>query len=258
MPRIRSAGRFLFGLMLVIALTAHATTAHAAAINYGDFSDIPPGSVMYLDVTESSGTDATPLFSAPSITEDTLDFDPKGFVAFAGSGGSDITDGQLNFSIMSAPGTGISSILFSEGGDFSLLGTGSAATMITGGISVHVEIIEVDGVALPSPIDVLATVSFTANLASSPTALSPWSNTLFVDFGPSLVLNNVSYQLGVTKADIVLDDLLAAISQTSSTALIAKKDFQIIPTIEGDNIPEPASLALFTLGAACVIRRGNR
>ncbi|MEZ6191741.1 MAG: PEP-CTERM sorting domain-containing protein [Phycisphaerales bacterium] len=256
MPRIRSAGRFLFGLMLVIALTAHATTAHAAAINYGDFSDIPPGSVMYLDVTESSGTDAAPLFSAPSITEDTLDFDPKGFVAFAGSAGSDITDGQLNFSIMSAPGTGISSILFSEGGDFSLLGTGSAATMIAGGISVRVEIIEVDGVALPSPIDVLATVSFTANLASSPTALSPWANTLFVDFGPSLV--NVPHNLGVTKANVVLDDLLVAISEPLSTALIAKKDFTIIPTIEGDNIPEPASLGLFMLGAACVIRRGNR
>lgn len=254
MPRIRSAGRSLFALMLLIGLAA--TTAQAASINYGDFSDIPPGAVMYQDVTESSGTDAVPLFGAPSITEDTLDFDPKGFVAFAGSGGSDITDGQLNFSIETFPGTGISSMLFREGGDYSLLGTGSAATMIAGGISVRVEIIEVDGVALPSPIDVLASASFTANLVGSPTALSPWSNVLFVDFGPALA--NIPHNLGVTKANVVLDDLLAAISEPLSTALIAKKDFTIIPTIEGNPIPEPASLALFTLGAACVFRRGNR
>ena len=256
MPRIRSTGRFLFGFMLVIALTALASNAHAAAINYGDFSDIPPGAVMYLDVTESSGTDAVPLFGSPSITEDTLDFDPKGFVAFSGSGGSDLTDGQLNFSIETLPGAGISSILFREGGDYSLLGTGTAGTMVAGGISVHVEIIEVDGVALPSPIDVFASASFSANLVSSPTTLSPWSNTLFVDFGPALA--NIPHNLGVTRANVVLDDLLAAISEPLSTALIAKKDFTIIPTIEGNPIPEPASLALFTLGAICVFRRGSR
>lgn len=254
MPRIRTAGLSLFGFMLFIALAAPAT--HAAPINYGDFSDIPPGAVMYLDVTESSGTDATPLFGGPTITGDTLDFNPKGFVAFAGSGGSDITDGQLNFSIESFPGTGISSIMFRESGDYSLLGTGSAATMVSGGISVRVEIIEVDGVALPSPIDVVANASISANLVSGPATLSPWSLGLFVDLGPALT--NIPHNLGVTKANVVLDNLLAAISETSSTALIAKKDFKIIPTIEGNPIPEPASLALFTLGAACVFRRGNR
>lgn len=256
MPRIRTAGRSLFGFMLFIALTALTPAAHAASINYGDFSDIPPGAVMYQDVTESSGTDAVPLFSAPTVTEDTLDFDPKGFVAFAGSGGSDITDGQLNFSIKTLPGTGISSMLFREGGDYSLLGTGSAGTMVAGGISVRVEIIEVDGVALPNPIDVLASASFSANLVSSPTTLSPWSNTLLVDFGPALA--NIPHNLGVTKANVVLDDLLAAISDPLSTALIAKKNFTITPTIEGNPIPEPASLALFTFGAACVFRRGTR
>lgn len=259
MPRFSTAGRSLIGFMFVIALTVLAPTAHAAAINYGDFGpDFPPGATMYLDVTESSGTDATPLFYAPTITEDVLDFDPKGFVASGGSGASDLTDGQLNFAIMTLPGAGISSLMLGESGDFSLLGTGTAATLLSAGVSAHIEILEVDGIALATPITLFASSSVSFDLVNNAGVLSPWSNSLFVDLGAALTGNNISYQLGVTKANVVIDDLLVAISESQSTALIAKKNFTITPTIEGNPIPEPASLALFTLGAACVFRRSNR
>ena len=39
--------------------------AAAASINYGTIGLIPPG-VMFINVTESSGTDAVPLYNPPA------------------------------------------------------------------------------------------------------------------------------------------------------------------------------------------------
>jgi len=232
-----------------------------AAILYGDFDDIPPGAVMYLDVTESSATDTLPpaLFGPPSVSANTLDFDPEGFGAYSTNGINDITDGQLNFDIMTLPGAGLTSLSFRESGDFTLDGTGTSITEIGAGIAVMVEILAVDGLMLDTPIQVIGSTSFSANLESSPGTSQPWGNVLFVDFGPALMNNQIEVIDGVTKAKVVLDDTLYAISESSSVALVAKKDFQIIPNGSLDpTVPEPSTLGLMSLAVVGVMLRRRR
>ncbi len=67
-------------LLAAIAFSVAQTSVQAAAINYGDFSG---STVMYLGVTEkaNSPVNAEPLFNAPTIVGDELDFNPSGFSA---------------------------------------------------------------------------------------------------------------------------------------------------------------------------------
>src|SRR5687768_7582887 len=102
---------------LGITLTSlFSSLASAASISYGNFGPVPPG-VMFLNVTESSGTDAVPLYGPPTPFSIGLDFTPTAFGATAGSPGPDLTDGQLNFTVM---GPGITNISLAEGGVYSL------------------------------------------------------------------------------------------------------------------------------------------
>lgn len=222
-----------------------ATAADAAPINYGDFVAT---SVMYLDVTESSATDDTPMFGPPTVTADTLDFDPFGFAATANNGDIDLTDGQLNYTLMALPGAGVRSMLLRESGDYSLMGNGTDATLISAGVSARVDILEVDGVALDEPIGVFVSTQFSADLVANPGMVQPWKLSLLVDFASALFARDIRFDLGVTKAEVVIDNQLLAISEPGTAAFIAKKDFKLLPEIEGDPIPEPASLALLTLG----------
>jgi len=237
-------------LALAVALSLLAApNARAASIHYGDFSDIPPGSVTFLDVTESSITDLLPLYGAPTAIADSLDFDPMGFGASSVGGVADITDGQLNFGLWSE--TGMSSISFSEAGDFSLAGSGTAATQTLAGLNVLVDILEVDGVVLDEAIQVGGNVTFLADLANDAGVVVPWSLGLVIDLTGALLEQQVEFRVGVTHAEVALDNQLLALSEAGSAAFIAKKDF-------GVSVPEPSSLLLGVLVLAAVLREGRR
>jgi hypothetical protein len=233
--------------------------AQAAPINYGDVDDIPPGAVMYLDVTESSVTDPGPLFGIPNVNLDDLDFDPMGFGASSTNGISDITDGQLNFGIMTLPGAGLTSLQFSERGDYTLAGTGTGVTQVGAGIAVMIEILAVDGAALIQPLQLFANASISQDLVSGGGQDVPWSLGLLIDLGAALTQNNIDYLEGVSKAKVVLDNTLFAISEQSSIALIVKKDFHVTPG--GDlqpDVPEPSALVLAALAAMSLVLRRRR
>ena len=255
MFRFNRSPLLVFSLLATVSMAVNST--HAGIINYGDFGpDALAGSTMYLGVTESSGTDAVPLFDTPALSADTLDFAPKTFVASAVDGSSDLTDGQLNFDMMALPGTAMTSLLITEGGDYTLFGTGTAATQIAAGLSVDITILEVDGVALASPVSLFASSSITRDLANDgPVVSTSWSNGVLLDFAPALAGNNIGYTLGVTKMQVVIDDTLVAISEDLSTALISKKDFTLEPATTGNPIPEPASVMLMGLGVFTVLNR---
>ena len=69
----------------------------AAPINYGNFSG---ANVNFLQVTEDSATDPTPLFGPPTVAGDGMTFSPTAaFSANASSGSIDLTDGKLNTTI---------------------------------------------------------------------------------------------------------------------------------------------------------------
>lgn len=252
--------RALFsGRCLAVAFSAQfllASAASAASINYGDFSDIPPGAVMYTDVTESSSTDAVPLYGAPEVSGNTMDFDPTfASNSFDGSPGADTTDGQLNFDFMTVPGAGIDSFTIKESGSVTLFGAGTAATGAGAGILAEITITEADGVTLPTPLKIVGSVFKSWTLDTSP-GTSPWSNELTVSFGSDLFALGYEY---ATKGEVVIDDTLVTTSESNpnTTAFIDKKDFVVIPGGDLNTIPEPASAALIGLGlvAAGALRR---
>jgi hypothetical protein len=239
----KSRVHYTGGALAVLASVLFAaSSSHAASINYGNFDDVPPGVVMYLDVTESSGTDPVPLYGAPTAIHNTLDFDPVGFASSSAGGGADVTDGQLNFTAMSVAGAAIKEIALFEGGDFSLVGFGTAVTQVIVSLSMIIEIVEVDGLALVTPIVVQVSDSSNADLVSDAGSLQFWDFSLGTDLDTALVNAGQQFTRGVTKANVVIDNQLVTFSEPSSVAFIAKKDFGI--TI----VPEPTTLALVMLG----------
>jgi hypothetical protein len=221
------------------------TVATAASISYGDFGPVPPAT-MFLNVTESSGTDPVPMYGPPTAFETGLDFDPSSFVALSAGGGADLTDGQLSFTVMSP---GLTSISLFEAGDYSLLGLGTPLTSVNAAASLRATVTQINGVNV-APILIgptNAAVGF--NLVANPGSLQPWSLGVALNVAGALPAGQ-----NATKVEIVIDNQMAAISEPTSVAFIAKKEFMIRTEI----IPEPATLALGALalcGLAVAARR---
>jgi hypothetical protein len=235
--------RLISTLGLAAALLYAAGTASAASINYGSFGPVPPG-VTFGDVTESSATDAVPLYGAPAPFATGLDFDPAAFAATSSGGAQDITDGQLNFSVTADPSFAITSLNLFEAGDFTLAGAGTNASQTLAGAILRVTVTQIGGVDVApiglSPVN--ASVGF--NLAANPGVVQPWSLGLLL---------NVAGQLDpaqrATRIEVVIDNQLLTFSESATSAFIAKKDFRVDV---GVVIPEP-STALLLLGACTAL-----
>jgi hypothetical protein len=242
----------LFGLVMVGGLT---NSSAAATISYADQG--PVGGVTFTAISESSFTDPVPLYGPPSPFTIGLDFDPMNFGATANGGAMDVTDGQLNFTATTASTGKISTINLLEAGDYSLTGTGTSATQALAGVIIRATITQVNG-ANVTPFNLApVNVSLSRNLAANPGIVQPWSLNASLN-----VASQVAAQFGATaratKVEIVIDNQLQALSQTSSLAFIAKKDFRI--DIDGPIIPEPATVGLLlgSVGLALAVRRSSR
>jgi hypothetical protein len=249
--RLKALTSCILALGSLVILAGVTSPSSAATISYGSFGPVPPG-VMFADVEESSVTDPVPLFGPPDAFSVGLDFDPQSFVATsAGGPPPDITDGQLNFTIMSVPAVAITAISLFESGDYTLAGTGTAATQVLAGAIMQATVTQINGVDV-APINLVpvnASVGF--NLAANAGLVQPWSLGLGLD---------VAGQLGpdqrATKIDVVIDNQLLAFSELNSVAFIAKKDFRI--DVDTEVIPEPSTLLLLLTGCLAlhvVIRR---
>ncbi|MEN8255575.1 MAG: hypothetical protein ABFR33_08905 [Verrucomicrobiota bacterium] len=215
-------------------------------------SAVASATVSYSDFTESSGTDATPLFQTPTVSGDTLNFDPV-FTAYAdGSGGnaSDTTDGHLGFDVYVIGNHIINELRFSERGDYSLLSFGNAA-LVDVSATLFVEVLEVDGAALASPVNGEAEMSFSPNangqflLTSFGTTSGLWTGSADFDIDTLLASHGVPFDNGATKVHVELGNTLQALAQIDSQAFIGKNDLQVFSvTSEAGSIPEPASLGL--------------
>jgi hypothetical protein len=230
-------------LTLTLVLTT-STFCSAATISYGNFG--PVNGVMFNDVEESSGTDDVPLYGPPDVFPTGMDFDPTNFVASASGGDEDITDGQLNFTLMGS-GSGASSVAigdinFFEAGDYTLTGVGTNLTQVMAGLSLRATVTQIDGVNV-APIDLPQTsASVGFNLAANPGIVRPWTLGLSLDVGAQLRALGRQFAVGATKVEVVVDNQLVALSQLDSLAFIAKKEFRV--GIGRDFIPEPSTFAL--------------
>ena len=230
----------------------------AAPINYGNFNGT---NVMYLGVTEDSSTDPTPLFGPPTVTNDSLSFNPVSFGATAtGAGGVDITDGSLKSTIMTVGSKRIHKVSFAEAGDYTFAGsTGTTATAASVGAGFFLQVIELDGVGV-APIAINGNMAFTpsggtfdfVNDPHGPAAI--WNGTVNFDIDAALAAQNITGQ--ATKILLSLDNTLLATSEAGTASIIKKKTFDGVSIIVDTNVPEPASMAFVALaGTALLIRR---
>ena len=236
---------FIFLFVLSVGTLTLAGIA-SAAINYGDFSDVPPGAVMYLDVTETANSpdDDEPLFDRPSIFGNVLEFDPTvRFATSANNGLNDDTEGTLQFGL-SGEGTAIKALALNTDGMFSLSGNGTASTAVTMRSSIAaVSVLAIDGLPVAAPI-VLPEVSAlqTFDLSSGAASSTPWKTHLSYDLSAELSSMGIAYQHGATKIEVSLISALGSSSEASSSAQASIEKFIITP--ETIPVPEPAGLTL--------------
>lgn len=246
-------------VVLVLGLGAliSVPSANATPINYGDFSGT---TVMYLDVTESSATDPTPLYGAPYVTGNSLNFDPVSFNFFS-TGGSvvDITDGTLSLGIKALSGESIPIVQIFEAGDYTLTGLVNNAFA---GVAANyfINIFEVDGASI-NVISVPASMIFTPSDGDYLLSVDgegtgiPWTGSLSIDVNQLLIDENVAFSTGATRITIVGDNTLTTISQEGTSAFIAKKDTGGVVI----TVPEPSTFVLLLLGVgAFTLIRGTQ
>jgi len=246
-------------LFLLILLAA--SPALAVPVLYGDYVGV---TVIYTDVTEDSGTDPTPLFGTPTVSGDSIDFSPPSFNASAtGAGGVDTTDGTLTFGVEAKPGGAdshfIDTIEFSEAGDFTLAGFGGLGTFVSVTANVFIDIFEVDGQDI-SQINIQDALVFTPsngdwdllNDGPGPSVNGIWTGSLSVDLTQVLIDNGIPFVDGVTRIQVTLDNTLIALSESGTSAFIAKKDADGLSVTA---VPEPSALALLAVGSLFAFRR---
>jgi hypothetical protein len=220
--------------------------------------------VAYVGVSESSSTDAPPLYGTPVVSGDTLEFFPSpavgpnpsiGFGAAAPP--SDTTDGFLSFAVNAKPGFVLADIDISEGGDYSLSGLGSALAQVSANLIVQeIAITHVDGAALGTPVTSSSLNSVVVNFPPGP---SPgiWNLGTSFDFDAMLTGASVPFTGGATRVTIKLNNTLQALAQPAAAASIVKKDFDVNVDSRAV-VPEPASFALAMLGLSMVLASRKR
>jgi hypothetical protein len=225
--------------------------ARAASISYPDLGPIAPG-FTFTGIVESSVTDGVPLYGAPTAFPIGLSFSPTGFASGSSGGGIDLTDGQLNYTIVAGPASGgISVISFAEGGLFSLSGTGTATTEVLAGASMIVTVLELNGVAV-APINLTTSVSSLAyNLVANPGLNQTWNVSVSTNVAAQLAGLGYTPSQRATKASVSIDNALVAISESLSAATITKADFDVHVA------PEPAGAALAGIGLLAMGRFGR-
>lgn len=242
----------LFAALLAVPAIQAATT------NYGTFV----GTSVTYDVSEFAITDPLPLFGAPTLIGNTLDFNPT-FSSFAAGGASDQTDGQLNLLIKANAGNAIPSVLFSEQGDFTFTGLGGTAnTYASVSALFNIDVYKVDGIALVTPLNLVAQMTFAPSASGffdkvtfpNPPGTHFWSGSFNFDVNAALTTAGIVYTSGATEISVSLDNILETQSELGTSARISKKDFKGLG-ITVPSVPEPSIFALTLCGAGWLLAR---
>lgn len=236
----------------------------AAPINYGTQAGTD---MIFGDVTEdTSSGDSPPLFGAPGVTGNSIDFNPVGFDAASQNVGDDTTAGDLSFTLTAKPGSWIQSLTFSAAGDTTMAGnvapgsTDTAAAVVAAGT---IEIHEANFVALNPVISVAFALSFAPSGGTyflgtdgggGPVFHTQWAGSVTIPVETILIANGID--VGATRVVIDLDHTLTASSQAGTSVQIDMKDFGAV-VVRAD-VPEPGSLVGVAGLAVLAFRRRGR
>jgi len=234
--------RVSLALAALVGLFLAASGASAAVINYGDFPGVGPGEVSFLNVTENSTTDPTPLYGAPTRVGNQLLFFPNSFTSYSANGTADTTSGTLQMIIQAPQGMFLQIIVINEIGDYSLLGWGTDGT--SAGVS-----------GLLTVTDLTPGTNGTASAMLNVLPASPY--TLPGDTAGEFIGSEIIDPSGknITKVQINFNNILQTTSEFGTTAFIEKK---FLGTSIEVFVPEPATLSLLALGGAILIHRRRK
>ncbi len=238
MRKLLSCGIALFAPTL-FALTLFALVvarpASAASVGYGS---LVGSNVSFLGITESSTTDALPLYGAPTVTGDSIQLFPLDFLSQSLNGASDTTEGILTLRIQADPGQFITAIDVSEFGDYQVFGAQAQAS-----VDASLAVTDVMGVHMKTD-----SIQQVFNSGVDPVA-GNFANNLSVDFTG----------LGVSAVDLVFRNQLETSTGLGSVAFIQKKIISG-PTVSVRTepaVPEPTAFLAFAAGLL-VIGAGAR
>lgn len=240
---------------VALALLGFLSPAPAGAVSYGSFSG---ASVNFNDVEDVNG-----LFGAPTVSLDSIDFDPVGFEATCsdcGPAGAGVDD-TLSMSVVANPGQVFDEITINEAGSYSLLAFGAeavASASVTGFLTL--DIFAVDGAAVNN-VSFVGEVEYTPDSPYDSTVLGNgsglWSGTLFVDIVQ--VLADAGVSGSATRVDVSFSNELEAFHAGLGSSTITKRDADLITlTIMANVIPEPATAGLLAVGLGWVGLRTRR
>jgi hypothetical protein len=240
-------------LLPVCAALLLPSLVSAATINYGDKVG---ADIIYRQVTEDSVTDPVPLYGNPTVSGNALLFTPVNFGAFASNGSLDLTDSTLTTSIEAKQGRQIHQIAFAEAGDYTLVGTGTAATSAIVRAPYYVRVIEVDGAPI-APLLYTGSLNFTPSngdyyLPGDAASGVTFTGSTLIDI--DAILNAANIQGDATKVLFTLNNQLIATSEQGTISFIKKKtaDGVTITTV----VPEPTSLT--AVGTLTLLVRRRR
>jgi hypothetical protein len=260
------------GAGVIGTILASGGFASATVVNYGNFAG---PNITYSNVSETDtqlpGPTPPSLYGTPSLSGDSLTFNPINFVVSASGGSSEFQDGRLTVQEITPtnPLGNLSLISINEGGAWAVIDgtdlTSAEETLIANELFIN----QVNGVSV-NPIAVTPTFNFTdtkngaANITTSSiggtgnfdvtsaggVGNGSWNLTISFNLPAALAAADLTGR--VTGVNLILDNQLTATSETNSSAFIDKKFFNI-GTNDTPAVPEPAPATLALGAAACAL-----
>jgi hypothetical protein len=253
-------------LIALLVLVCGSQIAIAGPTVFYTPPDFVGPNIMYLDVKETPNSlpepDPLQLFGPPTLSGDTLFFNPTDFSAGATGGSTDFVDSFLVATVMTTNASKfISDLWVTESGSYTLSGGTAAGTRVTVSMdTIKAVVLERNGVPV-APFELPRTITYT-NLGSavSTTAFGGMrisSNGIddFIGQGwKAEATFNLAGVTDATKIILTVDNTLFARSELGSTAFIDKKDFYINNTV----VPEPGTIVLGLMGGLGMLVVGRK